>query len=87
MPKPKPLTPYQRLKADFQEWVLNATYRHTVTMWSYPKARLDEGCNLTYLAERVQAATQLGYEVHLIVEEGDLIVKYKKRLPAKPWWV
>jgi L-alanine-DL-glutamate epimerase-like enolase superfamily enzyme len=49
-------------------------------MWFYPKSKLGESWALNDLAERVQAADQLGYDVRLVVDgNGNLSVEYVER--------
>jgi hypothetical protein len=49
-------------------------------MWFYPKGKLSEGgWKLDDLAERVQAADQLGYDVKLRMADDGLRVEYVKR--------
>jgi hypothetical protein len=84
--KTKPVTPYARLKTEFANFVDLVLYPHTKLLWTYPKARLDEGWTLSNLAERVSAAAQLGYDVVLTrSENGDLVVQYRKQRPTRPW--
>lgn len=78
-------TPYQRLLDEIKEYVRNVQYRHEVTMWSYPDGKLHEGWRLDALHQRVQAASQLGYDVILVAKDDALVVRYKKRVPDPSW--
>lgn len=72
--------PYTVLMNRAKQFAFDIQYRHKKTMWLYPKARLSEGWPLTDLAERVQAAHQLDYDVQLEVSDGNLVVQYIKRI-------
>lgn len=80
----KPKSPYQRLLEDTRDWARKVMYRHSVGMWTYPKAKLTEGYRLDDLYERVQAAEQLGYEVVVVANETGLFVRYVKKIPKPP---
>lgn len=77
----KPVNPYSRLLQEIRTFVLNLRNRKTVTMWRYPKEKLQQGWSLTDLWDRVSAANQIGWEV--IIEAGDdgLTVKYRSPEP------
>ena len=79
--------PYNRLKRVAREALEKQIHRRRKVMWRYPKGRLSEGWNLATLAERVQAADQLGWDVQLRVTDGELVVEYVKRAPTNelPW--
>lgn len=80
------VNPYQVLLEEAQDYARKVQDRHKKTMWSYPKAKLSVGWGLNDLAERTAAATQLGYDVVLTVNEGgDLVVTYVKKPPLAPW--
>ncbi len=81
----KRTNPYTTLKNEFSEWVSRAINRRRTLMWTYPKERLSEGWRLTDLSERVAAAHQLGYEVHLKSSDTGLHVEYVPKLPERPW--
>ncbi len=81
----KRTNPYVTLKKEFSEWVSRAINRRRTLMWIYPKEKLPEGWRLTDLYERVAAADQLGYEVHLKTSETGLHVEYVPKLPERPW--
>lgn len=77
--------PYQRLKEICQKWVNDVEYRHTKSMWQYPKNKLDDGWRLSGLWERTKAADQLGYDVILEAVDDGLRVKYVKKIPDTPF--
>lgn len=78
-------SPYTRLQRIVRKWVYTAQFPRSVTMWIYPKDKLDSDWDLTSLAERVKAADQLGYRVELEwVEEKGLRVVYRKRPDDPP---
>lgn len=83
--KPRPVTPYERLLKAFKEYVSEVQYPRTRFMWRYPKNKLGEGYRLDDLAERVQAAEQLGYDVFLKMDSEGLAVMYRKQRPERPW--
>lgn len=83
--KKKPITPYERLKTAFRQYVSAVEYPHSKCMWRYPKKRLHEGWQLADLAERVAAADQLGFDVLLQNDEEGLKVVYRKKRPETPW--
>lgn len=83
--KTKPVTPYQRLLEEAQQFASDVENPHTRLMWVYPKDKLSTGWNLADLAERVAAANQLGYDVKLVNHEGALQVFYVKKMPSRPW--
>lgn len=72
--------PYTALLNRAQQFAFNLQHPHTRQMWSYPKDKLAGNWRLDALAERVQAADQLGYDVHLKVIDGSLTVQYVKRV-------
>jgi hypothetical protein len=79
----KRVTPYQRLLDSFREFARGVVWPNRRLMWSYPKARLHEGWNMTELYQRVAAAKQLGYEVHLSATDEGLHVHYVKARPVE----
>lgn len=83
--KQKPITPYQRLLQQFTVFVDAVLHPTRVSMWRYPKAKLHEQWTLADLAERVAAAEQLGFNVWLRNVDGDLVVEYYRKPPARPW--
>lgn len=72
--------PYTALLERAQEFAASVQYRHTKTMWTYPRGRLSQGWRLDTLAERVKAADQLGYDVILTTVDDALVVQYRKRV-------
>lgn len=84
----KPVNPYTRLKQEAVEWIANAISPRKIQMFQYPaKSLFTESWNLHNLAERVRAADQLGFDVHLRwVDDQGLRVEYVSRLPSTPWW-
>lgn len=83
--KTKPINPYNRLKAEFREYVSKIEFPETKFMWRYPKEKLGENWSLVDLAERVSAAEQLGYDVVLQNDAQGLRVMYRKKRPSTPW--
>lgn len=79
------MNPYTTLKNSFSEWVNKAINRRRVPMWTYPKSKLSDSWTLRDLAERVAAAKQLGFEVHLRSDDAGLHVEYVSKLPERPW--
>jgi L-alanine-DL-glutamate epimerase-like enolase superfamily enzyme len=78
--RPKPITPYARLLAAANRFESRVLYPKRKIMWFYPKSKLGESWALNDLAERVQAADQLGYDVRLVVDgNGNLSVEYVER--------
>jgi len=76
--------PYTRLKRIAQEYIVEHRFPRTRTMFVFPKADLGGSWTLDDVAERVQAADQLGYDVRLVVTDGDLVIKYVKRAGDLP---
>jgi len=72
-------TPYNRLKKAVMKYMSGVDYPHRKVMWLYPKSRLSESWKLDALAERVQAADQLGFDVKLRMADDGLRVEYVKR--------
>lgn len=81
----KPKNPYNELHRRFSEWVNKAICRTRITMWHYPKSKLNETWTLGSLYERVAAAEQIGFEVHLTATEEGLHVTYVAKVPSRPW--
>ena len=81
----KPTNPYSRLKAEFQAYCNKVENRRRRKMWHYPKPQLNNGWSLSSLNERVAAAEQLGYEVHLTSDQEGLQVIYVEKTPPRPW--
>jgi hypothetical protein len=77
--KTKPVTPWERLSRKYHRALAKAMYPRRVTMWVYPKDKLETGWSLTGLSERVRAADQLGYDVRLIWKDDGLTVQYVER--------
>lgn len=83
--KEKRKNPYQMLMEDIRDYCRKIRFRHTVTMWRYPKDTLKtDQWNLFDLSERVQAADQLGYDVTLEMKHDGLYVLYVKKVPEIP---
>lgn len=87
--KHRPETPYEGLLKEAREYALavrQASRLHT-QMFLYPKSGVEDktGWRLDHLAQRVQAAAQLGYDCVLVWEDRGLVVVYRKRLPDPPW--
>jgi len=85
--KKKPKTNYYlqlhaQLLRDARKLCEELRTRHRVAMWVYPADTIKKNTWwLIDLRERVQAADQLGYEVHLEVDErGGLRVTYVKKV-------
>jgi hypothetical protein len=79
------VNPYSRLLAEIKKWAFEARHRHTVTMWYYPKDKLETGWTLKDLYERTAAAEQVGYDVVLRAAPTGLTVHYVKQLPPTPY--
>lgn len=77
--------PYQRLLEEIRDWCRLVTYRHEVTMFVYPKYKLNEGWSMKEVWDRTAAAEQLGYDVQIIADNDGLTIKYKKKLPKVPY--
>lgn len=73
------VNPYNKLLALARQFSFNVQNPKRKTMWSYPKEKLAGSWRLDDLAERVQAADQLGHDVQLKVIDGALHVQYVKR--------
>lgn len=75
-------TPYQRLRANVDEYVRKVSNPRRIGMWTYPKTRINEAWTLGDLYERVRAADQLGYDVQLIANDAGLLVQYVQKRPS-----
>lgn len=73
------MTRYRSLINRFNAAVNLARFPRRIFMWRYPKNRLGEGWSLTDLAERVQAADQLGFDVQIKHADDGLSVYYVAR--------
>lgn len=73
------VSPYTRLMQQVHRFASDVKHPRTRCMWVYPKAKLSESWSLADLAQRVQAADQLGYDVRLRHAEDGLRVEYVKR--------
>jgi hypothetical protein len=78
--------PYNRIKREATDWILAVRNPQKITMFLYPSKRLAEGWSLEIVAQRTQAASQLGYDVQLRVTDDGLLMEYVKRQPSPPWW-
>lgn len=72
-------TPYNRLKKAVLKYMSGVDYPHRKIMWLYPKEKLSEQWRLDDLAQRVQAADQLGFDTKLRMADDGLRVEYVKR--------
>lgn len=72
--------PYNTILSTAKKFAFAVQHPHAKVMWQYPKEKLGGTWRLDDLAERVQAADQLGYDVRLSVDNGGLVVKYVKRV-------
>lgn len=81
----KRINPYQRLLEEIRSYIRKVKYRHTKTMWIYPKKVLTDGWDLGFLYQRTAAAEQLGYDVQLKATEEGLVVQYVKKIPEPPY--
>jgi hypothetical protein len=77
--KTKPVTPYQRLLDDCRRYLSGVRFPHTKSVWTYPKARLDEGWNLAGLYQHIAAGELLGYDTILKATDAGIEVKFRKR--------
>lgn len=85
----KRIGPYQQLQERVKQWLRPVVYPSRVTMWVYPKDKLNTGWwELTSLYERVLAADQLGFDVMLLAKEDGLRVEYITRPDRDlPYWL
>lgn len=74
-----PQNPYNTLKEQFAQWVNKVLFRRRKPMWRYDKSVMPD------LWERVSAAQQIGYEVHLKATEKGIEVEYVEGLPQRPY--
>lgn len=72
--------PYTELLQRVRRFAMDVAHRRVRTMWNYPKEKLSANWRLDDLAERVQAADQLGWDVLLKVKDGALHVEYHQRV-------
>lgn len=79
--------PYTKLKLEAQGWIHAVLTRRCRSMWTYPANTINtDKWSLWDLAQRVQAAEQLGYDVRLRWAKEGLVVEYVEKLPATPYW-
>ena len=79
------ISPYTRLLRKLSGWVGACLTRKRVGMWHYPKDKLSHATyELLGLWERVAAAEQLGWDVHLLARPDGLHVEYVERVPPCP---
>lgn len=84
--KPKPITPYRRLKDAARKFAASIEYAPTRRMWTYPKDKLGHQWKLEDLWERTKAAEQIGYDVVLEAHDTEgLIVRYRKKPDQTPY--
>ena len=82
----KQKNPYKRLLDDIKDWCRQVQHRHSREMFIYPKDRLGEVWSLVDLYERVAAAEQLGYDVHIVADSTrGLVTRYIKKVPPTPY--
>lgn len=84
--KDKPIAPYARLLDSIKRFAYSVKYPRRRTMWTYPKNKLNDSWALGDLAQRVQAAEQLGYDVHLRNTADGLVVEYVKHPDVPCEW-
>lgn len=84
MNKPKRKTPYQMLMEDAQRFARDVKYPRQYEMFFLPKSNLSAGYNLDDVYERVQAASQLGYDVMLKATENGIKIMYVEKRPETP---
>lgn len=76
----KRITPYQRLMEDVQRLARQVAWPARRLMTVFPKDGLTNGYRIDGVAERVQAADQLGYDVRLKWNPNSgLVAEYVKR--------
>lgn len=88
MTKPKPITPYERLRSEAAQWAFNVANPIRRRMYTFQTAEIDrgDGWKLCDVKQRVQAADQLGWNVEIVVDtNGDLVFRYVQRPPDAPW--
>ena len=88
MKKQKPKTPYQHLIETCRDWADTVVSASERTAYIITATRLHEGFVLSGVAERVQAADQLGWDVILrFRSDGTLAIVYRKRPTSPPWQI
>lgn len=87
--KRKPQTPYQRLYGVLMEFARSVFSPKMIRMWRYDRISIegDATWKLSNLTERVAAADQLGYDVIIRNEDGNLVVYYRERPAKLPGWI
>ena len=86
MTKPKPITPYERLRREAAQWAFSVANPIRRRMFTFSKDKLGLGWSLFDVKERVAAADQLGWNVEIVVDaNGDLVFRYVQRPPDAPW--
>lgn len=80
MTQPKTMTPYAKLKQDIKEFVNRLRLPQVVTMWCYPKNKLNSGWDLTDLYNRTHAANACGWDVILKATDDGIVVSYRQRM-------
>jgi len=82
--KQKPKNPYNELLIKIRALVVKFLYPERKLMWRYPADKINTGWTLGDLAERVQAAEQIGFDVVLVWngsnESKGLEVWYRKKV-------
>lgn len=77
------VTPYQRLRTAALKFLSRVKFPRKTMMWVYPKERISTGWNLSDLAERVQAAEQLGHDVKLVWNKDHGLEVYYVERPGE----
>lgn len=86
MKQTKP-TPYTRLFDQIKNFCLELRYPKEKILWTYPKARLNDGWGLTELHTRVSTAKHLGYEVIIESSDEGLVIKYREKVKIPFGWL
>lgn len=85
MEKIKRLNPYQQLLKEIKSFIAELKYTQVKSMYLFPKSDLKTSSYSMYdVAERVEAAKTLGYEVIIENAEDGLRFKYRKKIKI-PW--
>lgn len=90
MSKEKPKTPYERLVEETLRFLSRVLFPKKKEMWTYTKQDVDSARYAVgdVLRQRVIAARQLGYEVHIVENDGVISVLYVEKRPEwddLPW--
>ena len=84
--KTKPITPYQRLRDSARIIGSKILHPRRTHMFTYDAKKVTDrvGFRIDDLAERVQAANQLGYDVRVTWSDAGLSFHYVERIDVSP---